>query len=419
MHAMPENDPRPVSEASLNSRPLPREGGRGKGSPFVGKADDGDLADAIVGAGPVGLAPGLALAQAGIVCRILDARPRGAVRGDRRVLALSHGSRQTLERLGAWQELGATPITSIHVSQQGGLGRTLLRAEDAGLPALGYVTEAGALGAALDAACERAGVAVLHEARVDGVAVASQIAAVRCATAQGDLELTARLVAWAEGAIESSAGIVSRDYGQLALATTLTASEPHEGRAWERFTPAGPIALLPHGRDLAAVMAVAQEELPALLALDDAAFLSRLHQAFAGRLEFVAASSRIAFPLGLRYRRTPVGERSVWLGNAAQTLHPVAGQGFNLALRDVAVLARLLREHAGDPGSAALLSRYAAARRLDRGGTIAFTDSLIRLFGGDNALLRHARGAGLALLDLLPPARSFLARRMIFGARAF
>lgn len=416
---MHEHEPQPASKASLSSRPLPREGGRGEGSPLVGKADDGDLAVAIVGAGPVGLALGLSLAQSGIACRIIDARPRGAVRSDRRVLALSHGTRQTLERLGAWREVGATPITTIHVSQQGGLGRTLLRAEDEGLPALGYVTEAGSLGAALDAACERAGIAVLHEARVGEVEIGSQVATARCVTAEGAREFTARLVAWAEGAIEDTAGIVSRDYGQQALVATLTTREPHDGRAWERFTPSGPIALLPHGRNLAAVMAVPQEELPALLALDDAAFLSRLQQAFAGRLEFVATSSRIAFPLGLRYRREPAGGRNVWLGNAAQTLHPVAGQGFNLALRDVAALARLLREHAGDPGDAALLARYAAARRLDRGGTIAFTDSLIRLFGGDNVLLRHARGAGLALLDLLPPARSFLARRMIFGARAY
>ena len=374
---------------------------------------------AIVGAGPVGLALGLALAQAGIACRILDARPRGAVRSDRRVLALSHGSRQILERLGAWHGIAATPIASIHVSQQDGFGRTLLRAEDEGLPALGYVTEAGTLGAALDAACERAGVALRHEARVGEVTIGPQAATLHCSTAQGEREFSARLVAWAEGAIEDGAGIVRRGYGQQAIVATLTTGEPHGGRAWERFTPSGAIALLPHGRELAAVMAVAEREAPALLALDDAGFLSRLQQAFAGKPDFISAGGRIAFPLELRFRRTPVGKRCVWLGNAAQTLHPVAGQGFNLALRDVAVLARRLRDHAGDPGDAALLARYAAARRLDRGGTIAFTDSLIRLFGSDHPLLRHARGAGLALLDLLPPVRSFLARRMIFGARAW
>ena len=121
----------------------------------------------------------------------------------------------------------------------------------------------------------------------------------------------------------------------------------------------------------------------------------------------------------LRVRTDPTGERSVFLGNAAQTLHPVAGQGFNLALRDVWSLAELLRQHEGaDPGAAGLLRRYAAGRRLDRGGAVGFTDGLIRLFANDNPLLRLARGGGLALLDAVPPARDFVARRMMFGARA-
>jgi 2-octaprenyl-6-methoxyphenol hydroxylase len=156
-----------------------------------------------------------------------------------------------------------------------------------------------------------------------------------------------------------------------------------------------------------------------LLALDERGFLSRLHDIFSGRFEFADVGERSAFPLGLRFRESPVGNRAVWLGNAAQTLHPVAGQGFNLALRDVAQLARLLREGASDCGSAVLLARHAAARRLDRRSTIGFTDGLVRLFGIREALAGHARGAALLALDLMPAARRFLARRMIYGARGW
>jgi 2-octaprenyl-6-methoxyphenol hydroxylase len=373
----------------------------------------------IVGAGPVGLALGLSLAQAGIDCRIIDARRRGAASHDRRVLALSHGSRQALERLDAWPAHAATPIASIHVSQKGSLGRSLIRAAEENLPALGYVMDAGALGAELADACESKGVAVQHEACVDAIEAQGKFARLHCSTPDGVFEMEASLVACAEGAIGGDAGIARRDYAQQAIVATVQPREPHRNRAWERFTPDGPIALLPHASGFAVVWTVAEDDAAALLALDDASFLILLERTFGGRFDFMAASERIAFPLGLRYRREPVGARTAWLGNAAQTLHPVAGQGFNLALRDVSTLAALLRGYAGDPGDATLLARYAAARRLDRGATIAFTDALIRVFAGDNAVLRHARGAALALLDLLPPARSFLARRMIFGARAW
>ena len=161
------------------------------------------------------------------------------------------------------------------------------------------------------------------------------------------------------------------------------------------------------------------DESAGLLALDDCDFLARLNSAFSGRHSFFSASERSAFPLGLRYRQTPVAERCVWLGNAAQTLHPVAGQGFNLALRDVSQLVRLLQDKPTDCGGALLLARHAAARKLDRHGAIGFTDGLIRLFGVRNNWAGHARGAGLLALDLLPAARRFLAQRMIFGARGW
>ncbi len=156
-----------------------------------------------------------------------------------------------------------------------------------------------------------------------------------------------------------------------------------------------------------------------IAALDDVDFLRAAAAALrSARATSPASGPRLVFPLGLRVRRISVGDREVWIGNAAQTLHPVAGQGFNLALRDIMELADTLTD-ATDPGDAQLLARYAARRKFDRIGTIGFTDSLVRLFSNTIPPLRHARGAGLLALDLLPAARSFLARRMMFGARGF
>jgi len=157
----------------------------------------------------------------------------------------------------------------------------------------------------------------------------------------------------------------------------------------------------------------------ALMALDDGAYLARLQSHFGDRLRFASVGPRARFPLKLRYRPNPIGQRTVWLGNAAQTLHPVAGQGYNLALRDVWACAQVLLRAGGDPGAAETLATYARQRKLDRNGTIRFTDGLVRLFSNAVAPLQHIRGAGLLALDLLPPARHFVAKRMMFGARAW
>ncbi|MBM3391564.1 MAG: 2-octaprenyl-6-methoxyphenyl hydroxylase [Betaproteobacteria bacterium] len=374
---------------------------------------------AIVGGGPVGLSLALMLQHAGIDCAVLDARAEGALREDRRVLALSHGTRQILERLGAWSAIGATPISTIHVSQQGHLGRTLIEAREAGVPALGYVAEAGKVGDALAQACAAVGVTIRHETGVSATESGAAQARLHCITPLGHDDVAAQLIAWAEGAVSAERDVVRRDYGQQAVVASVQVRQSPAGLAYERFTPAGPVALLPLADRHALVWTVPEEEAAALLALDEPAFLSRLHDIFSGRLDFIAADRRAAFPLGLRYRQTPVGNRAVWLGNAAQTLHPVAGQGFNLALRDGMQLARLLQAHSGDCGDAALLARHTAARQLDRRSAISFTDGLVRIFGLRDDFSAHARGAGLLALDLLPAVRRFLARRMIFGARGW
>lgn len=360
----------------------------------------------IVGGGPTGMALALALKQQGIAAEIREARSRAAVRQDGRILALSHGARQILTWLGVWQGIRHCPIESIHVSHRGGFGRSRLHAAELAVPALGYVLTAADLIAALDAELSRQGIVYREHCKV-GAGEAAPDAALR-------------LTAWAEGAVEPAAAH-QRDYGQHAVLCLATVAEAHRQVAWERFTADGPVALLPYpgdGRQYAVVLTLASTAVDEVLAYADTAFLALLQQRFGERHRFLAATPRRAYALGLRWRQEPVGERQVWLGNAAQTLHPVAGQGFNLALRDVWELARCAGR-ASDPGAPEVLAAYARARALDRRGAIAFTDLLIDGFASDFSPLRQARGVGLLALDMLPPLRNFVARRMMFGARAW
>ena len=364
------------------------------------------------------MALALALHRQGNSVRIFEARQRGAVRNDARILALSHGSRQILESLVVWEQIASTPIDAIHVSQRGGFGRTRLAASEEELPALGYVVAAASLGAALDSALMAVGAPYLEQTRVDRVHRSD--AGMRLHTSSGEAE--AQLVVYAEGGAgvnaDADTGAIACDYGQSAVICRVDLAAPHGNIAWERFTDQGPVALLPLGSQMALVYSCASERALALSQLGEEEFLADLRRLFGTRMKFVGASQRLVYPLSLRLRRSPVAARTVWLGNAAQTLHPVAGQGFNLALRDVAQLARCLVA-AGDPGADGLLRGYAGARRLDRIATIGCTDALARLFTVDLPLASAARGAVLLGLDLLPPLRHFVARRMIFGARAF
>jgi 2-octaprenyl-6-methoxyphenol hydroxylase len=363
-------------------------------------AENSDRQVAVVGGGPAGMALALALKLHGVTAEIFEARERVAVRRDPRVLALSDGARQILEWLGVWSGLSATPIEAIHISQRGGFGRTLLRAAELELKTLGWVLPASELIAALDTAVSTAAISYRENTRVGA----------------GDTAMFP-LTAYAEGVVASDTG-TSRDYGQQAVLCSASVAAPHHNVAWERFTTEGPVALLPLGDQYAVVLTCADEIVDEIKSLDDAAFLAFLQRRFGTRHRFTAASPRTAYPLGLRYRSNPVGERQVWLGNAAQTLHPVAGQGFNLALRDIWELAQALGA-AADPGAPEVLAAYASGRQADRRGAIAFTDLLIDGFASGFAPLKHARGAGLLALDLLPPLRAFVAKRMIYGARAW
>jgi 2-octaprenyl-6-methoxyphenol hydroxylase len=380
---------------------------------------------AIIGAGPVGATFALALANGDRDVVVLDARKRGATLREDRSLALSHGSQLILERLGVWRELATTegavtPIAEIDVSQAGGFGVTRLTAAEQGVPALGYVVSYIALQRALDAALEAAGVDVRFGARVVGVRGLP-------ASARVDLDgieeaaLEARLVAVADGAGAPVEGIgrERHDYGQNALVASVWRDVPHRGIAYERFTPTGPIALLPERDHYGLVWTLAPERTAPMLAVDDDAFLAHLAHAIGARVGgFNGVAARRAFPLSLERARAITGSRVAMIGNAAQQLHPVAGQGFNLGLRDAWQLGEVVLDASRDElGSAPMLARYAARRRLDRGAGIAFTHGLVGVFGAAMPLIRMARGAGLALLDMTPPAKRALTRAMLFGLR--
>lgn len=389
----------------------------------------------IVGGGPVGATLALALQGSGHSVVLAEARStapaetrvagasaaadtgagRGKLSGDLRAIALSHSSRLILERLNAWSGLAATPIETIHVSQQGGFGRTLISASDCGVPALGYVVSYDNLQQSLLAVpCSGRRLFGAKLTGFDGSIALVQMQ-------DTELAFTPRLAVFADGARipeRGAAPAYSKDYRQTAVVAAVTTAQAHRGRAWERFTPEGPLALLPYADRYGLVWTASPQRAAQLCTLDTPAFLEQLHAAFGDRLgAFTDAGERASFPLSLRYARDEAQPHSLSVGNAAQTLHPVAGQGFNLGLRDAWELARLARD-ARDLGSGNFCSRYRRARALDRRAGIQFTDSLVGIFSNSNPLLKLGRGAGLLALDLLPFARRFVARRMIYGARA-
>jgi 2-octaprenyl-6-methoxyphenol hydroxylase len=340
----------------------------------------------ILGAGPVGCVLALALQGSRHAVRVVDPKP--AAGGAFRPIALSHASRLILERVGAWGAFAATPIRRIHVSQAGGFGRARLEALEAGVPALGYVVDYAALLATLRARLALADVA------------------------PGE---PARCTIHAEGASPEAR---ERRYGHDAVVARVAAQPASADTAFERFTAEGPLALLPLAGEWALVWGARPERAAALVQAAPQEFLAQLQQAFGDRAgRFTGVRERARTPLALRVRASRVSGRDVYIGNAAQTLHPVAGQGLNLGLRDAWDLAEALRA-AEDPGADRVLARYAARRRLDAAATIGVTEVLAGAFLGAHPLARAARGALLTALDTLPAARRFFARRMMFGPSA-
>jgi 2-octaprenyl-6-methoxyphenol hydroxylase len=376
----------------------------------------------IVGAGPVGGTLALSLAEAGLSVVALDARAEGTtMRGDRS-LALSHGARLIFERLDVWRRLpvgtgAVTPITTIDISQAGGFGVTRLSADEQALPALGYVVSYRALQAAIDQALANSGIAVrfgMKATAVDGGTDSAQV------TLADDADpLRARLAVVADGTGTAVAGIVRerRDYGQVALVAKVSLRRSHGGVAFERFTHEGPMALLPEDDHYGLVWTMTPAKAEAALAMTGEAFLAALVRQFGSRVTgLVQVSERRTFPLTLEFARSPVTSRAVVIGNAAQALHPIAGQGFNLGLRDAFELGRsIIKTPRDELGGSAMLASFAARRRPDRYAGIAFTHGLTQVFASELPFVRWPRGIALMLLDAMPPMKRAFTRSMLFG----
>jgi 2-octaprenyl-6-methoxyphenol hydroxylase len=380
----------------------------------------------IVGGGPVGATLALTLQKSGVPVTILEARAKGAAYQDQRALALSYGSRRILEKLGVWAKLDAqaTAINTIHISQRGSLGRSLLKAQDHQFPALGYVLSYGALTKALDEVlADFTGVETLYEAEATHIQPSTDKASVTFNYQQQSLALSSALLVLADGgrSLGDIPGIQreTKMYGHDALVTKVKTELPHENIAYERFTPMGPVALLPNGEDFSLVWTGKAEEIEKIMQLDDEIFLQQLHQHFGDRVgRFLSVGRRLTFPLKLSYLNPVTAPHLVVIGNAAQTMHPVAGQGFNVGLRDAYELAQQIAQTVPEAwGQPAMMQSYQADRKTDTKRGLMFTDFLVNLFSNDIVGVSGLRGASLGVLDLLKPIKSRLVRKMSFGSR--
>jgi 2-octaprenyl-6-methoxyphenol hydroxylase len=381
----------------------------------------------IIGGGLVGASLALALGQAGLRVVVIEAHPldtEAQPSFDDRALALAWGSRLIFEALEVWPDIAteAEPIRRIHVSDRGRFGATRMSAEEEGVQALGYVVVARAVGRALMARLSALeSVSYRSPARFRDLRIDVDRVTVRVEGVDGSEELAAQLLIAADGArspVREALGIGERvrDYGQTAVTTNVLTAAPQTGLAFERFAESGPVAMLPmrEGR-YGVVWTVEASRQQEVMGLADEAFAAALQRHFGYRLgRILRVGRRSAYPLVQVLAEEQVGPRAVIIGNAAHALHPVAAQGFNLSLRDVATLAELIVDAVGegaDPGEAAVLERYLARRRNDHRAVTGFSDLLVALFSNRLPGLAQLRGLGLVAVDLVGPLRHGLARR--------
>jgi 2-octaprenyl-6-methoxyphenol hydroxylase len=383
-----------------------------------------DVDVAIIGGGMVGASLAAGLAGTGVRLLLVESSPLGAPQQpsfDERTTALGNASRRIFEGLQCWEAIapGAAAIRAIHVSDAGRFGFARLNATEHGIDAFGYVVANRRIGAALwGKLAASPGLALRVPARVQDVAITADAVRFTVVSAAGEREpVAARLVVAADGAhsqIRAIAGIEAavEDYDQLAVVANVATDRAHQGIAYERFTGTGALAVLPlHDGTLGVIWACRPQHASELLALDDAGYLARLQAQFGWRAGcFVRAGRRGSYPLKLTRACATVATRAVLIGNAAQALHPVAGQGFNLGLRDAAMLAEVIANAQGDAGAAELLHRFEQWRAHDRSGVVHFTDALVKLFADSRPGVGLLRNLGLLMFDLVPPAKSALAR---------
>ena len=386
----------------------------------------------IVGGGLVGASLACALGEQDLRIAVVEAVPFGAESQpsyDDRTVAMAYGSRQIFEGMGIWQAIEqgvVSAIKKIHVSDRGHIGKTRLNCADESLDALGYVVENRVLGSVLFERLQSfENITLLCPARVLKIQTDADSTTLEIEHNDVVSNLHAKLLVAADGGnsfVREQMGIRSfaTDYGQTAVITNVSCERPHQNIAYERFTDSGPLAVLPlpdlDGESRCSIVwSVKQEQRDDLLALNDETFLEQLQTRFGEHLgQFTRAGKRVAYPLSLRQAREHVRERLALIGNAAHTIHPIAGQGFNLGLRDVAFLAQVLVEaqQAGkDIGTLSTLKNYARWRRRDHLRVIGFTDSMVRVFSNNLTPLALARNIGLVAADLFPPVKRLIRRQ--------
>jgi 2-octaprenyl-6-methoxyphenol hydroxylase len=390
----------------------------------------------ICGGGLVGASLALALSQLDLDVAVAEAVPFGTSEQpsfDERTTAISNGTQRIFNAIGVWPliERAATPIRRIHVSDKGRFGFARIDAQEQGLSQLGYVVVNRVMGEALWRRLQESKIKVYAPAKVSslGTATDRREVAIVSVLAPSAYNLTARLVIAADGAhsvVREAAGIsaTQQDYNQTAIIANMACQKFHNHVAYERFTPEGPLAMLPlSDARVGLVWVLAPEIAQQLLQVSDADFISRLQAAFGLRLgRFTQVGKRSAYPLSLTQSQHHIADRMAVIGNAAQGLHPIAGQGFNLGLRDAACLAEVLADAQHeqgarfDPGSADVLKRYAAWRGEDRQGIVKFTDGLVRLFAHNFPPVKALRDAGMLLFDLSPQAKDYLAQLSLGSA---
>ena len=385
---------------------------------------DGQSFDVIiVGGGLAGNCLGLALVGNGLRIAIIEANTReqalNSAMGDR-ALALAAGTTETLETLGVWQGIRtkATAITDIHVSDRGHFGKVRLSAKKQNVDALGYVITARDIESHVAGMVDNTDITQICPARLVGLMSDDNEVSVSIKHQEESRCLSAKLLVGADGGNSSVRKLLDisqhvTEYGQTALVTTVRTSLPHQHIAYERFTNSGPLALLPLGKNHCSVVWTrSTEDADRLMMGNENDFLAELQQCFGYRLGQLSLSApRRAFPVSLIRADRMNSGRAVIIGNAAHQLHPVAGQGFNLGLRDVVQLAEMAvkqHEQGDDIGASPFLNDYVVAREQDHRQTIGFTDTLVRLFSNDWLLLALTRNIGLAALDHLPAAKKAL-----------
>lgn len=377
----------------------------------------------IVGGGLVGNCLALALKNTGLQIALIEASSREQLHnspaGDR-ALALSAGTIYLLQALNAWKgvEAKATAIKTIHISDKGHFGKTRLSAKKQNVEALGYVISARNIEAHIAELVAQTDIKLISPARVVGLISGTESVNISLKQQQQSSNLTAKLLVGADGGQSSIRNLLEiplkvTEYGQTALVTTIKTSLPHNNVAFERFTSSGPLAILPtNDEECSVVWTRTHEDAENLQSLNEADFIAQLQDCFGYQLGTIELTApRITFPLSLIRAESMVAGRAVIVGNAVHQLHPVAGQGFNLGIRDVVQLAEMLaKQKQADVGDTEFLKRYTQARQKDHDQTIGFTDNVVKIFSTESLPVAAARSISLSVLDHIPIAKSMLAK---------